>query len=160
MDCIVLALTAGPPGCSKTLSFKIASETMRGEKSQCKFFRSFVAIHGDVFHYQCSEHSTSNEIKTVFDRAVERQQLHSRQRNSGRRSVVFLDEAGLPEDAKESLKLYWLKKRSRSCKIKLRHPLEYYHLEELWMARQRSTLPWIILMWRSWSLSIPSRSIR
>jgi hypothetical protein len=79
----------GPPGCSKTLSFKIAQETMRGDKSQSEFFRFFVAIHGDVFHYQCSEHSTSNEIKTVFDRAIERQYEHIKHRSVGRRSGVL-----------------------------------------------------------------------
>jgi hypothetical protein len=37
------------------------------------FFEGFRTIEGGVYHYQCSEFSTSNEIKTVFDNAIQRQ---------------------------------------------------------------------------------------
>jgi hemicentin len=56
-----------------------------------------------------------SEVKTVFERAIQRQNgwasTHSGKSddsasNSLRRSaVVFMDEAGLPEEAKESLKV-------------------------------------------------------
>ena len=44
-------------GNSKTLSFKLAADRMRGKASSSKLFRLFYAI--DLFHYQCSEKSTS-----------------------------------------------------------------------------------------------------
>jgi hypothetical protein len=116
----------GPPGCSKTLSFKIAAETMRGDKSPNKFFSTFADIHGDVFIYQCSEHSTSNEIKTVFDRAIERQNRHEQQGMASRRCVVFLDEVGLPKDDTESLKIihYYLDARDVASVLITNRPLD------------------------------------
>ena len=66
--------------------------------------RSFQSINQDVFHYQCSKSSTSDEIQTVFEKAIERQRELERV-DPGRRAIVFLDEAGLPSDAKESLKI-------------------------------------------------------
>lgn len=56
----------------------------------------------EPFHYQCSRSSTSTEIESVFKRAIERQ---SRQDRSQLQCMVFMDEAGLPEDGKESLKV-------------------------------------------------------
>lgn len=58
-------LTSMPPfvmgidtaGNSKTLSFKLAADRLRGSSSSSKLFRLFHAI--DLFHYQCSEQSTS-----------------------------------------------------------------------------------------------------
>ncbi len=59
----------GPPGCSKTLSFQIVQKyvlndsTVRQTKDEAvaipKFFGGFNSIEAGVFHYQCSEHSTS-----------------------------------------------------------------------------------------------------
>lgn len=66
--------------------------------------RSFQSINQDVFHYQCSKSSTSDEIRTVFEKAIERQRELQRV-DPGRRAIVFLDEAGLPSDATESLKI-------------------------------------------------------
>lgn len=54
------------------------------------------------FHYQCSKKSTSNEVASVFDRAIQRQ---SKARRSKQQCLVFMDEAGLPEEEKESLKV-------------------------------------------------------
>ncbi len=100
------------------------------------FFSGFLSVEAGVFHYQCSEHSTSkcvaacivvnflfshfiarccSEVKTVFERAIQRQNgwasTHSGKsddsaaNNLRRTAVVFMDEAGLPEEAKESLKV-------------------------------------------------------
>ena len=44
-------------GNSKTLSFKLAADRLRGSSSSAKLFRLFHAV--DLFHYQCCEQSTS-----------------------------------------------------------------------------------------------------
>ena len=56
-----------PAGNSKTLSFKLAADRMRGKASSSKLFRLFNAI--DLFHYQCSEKSTS-QVHLLFDAFV------------------------------------------------------------------------------------------
>ena len=50
-------------GNSKTLSFKLAADRLRGSSSTSKLFRLFHAI--DLFHYQCSEQSTS-QVRLPF----------------------------------------------------------------------------------------------
>lgn len=50
-------------GNSKTLSFKLAADRLRGSSSSSKLFRLFHAI--DLFHYQCSEQSTS-QVSLLF----------------------------------------------------------------------------------------------
>ena len=121
-------IIVGPPGSSKTLSFQIVQQNVlndanvrenirvHGGIDNPSFFTGFLSVEAGVFHYQCSEHSTSNEVKTVFERAIQRQSgwesNHSAAKGSDsfqsglkRTAVVFMDEAGLPEDAKESLKV-------------------------------------------------------
>ena len=74
----------------------------------------------DPHYYQCSRRTTSTEIETVFQRAINRQRSHksfSMPIRCGQLSiiiliiftvillVVFMDEAGLPEESHESLKV-------------------------------------------------------
>jgi len=105
----------GPPGCSKTLSFSIATDTMRGQPQKSgreakvgdQFFYRFSCIYGWDVTYQCSENSTDKEIKEVFIKQIERQQEIAK---GGRNATatVFLDEASLPrqsKDGKEPLKV-------------------------------------------------------
>ena len=100
--CRIPLIIVGAPGLSKTLSFNLASANMKGAESQNEFFRSFPAL--DVHHYQCSRRSTSLEIKRVFQRAISRQKNHEKSGLSVN-CVVFMDEAGLPEESHESLKV-------------------------------------------------------
>ena len=95
----------GPPGSSKTLSFKIVISNLQGMASVNGVFRN-----SDVFHaleptfYQCSRRSTSTEIDTMFETAIKNQKFYdSHGQNSY--SVVLMDEAGLPEESHESLKV-------------------------------------------------------
>ena len=98
-------IIVGAPGSSKTLSFNIAVSNLRGQESKNNIFREtdiFCCL--DPHFYQCSRRTTSNEICTVFSRAI------TRQKNIGQFSlpikcVVFMDEAGLPEHSHESLKI-------------------------------------------------------
>ncbi|KAL0055748.1 hypothetical protein WJX82_004037 [Trebouxia sp. C0006] len=92
----------GTPGNSKTLSFKLAADRLRGSSSSSKLFRLFHAV--DLFHYQCSQQSTSQEIGTVCARALERQTRHA-QLQQRSIATVLLDEGGLPGDEKEALKI-------------------------------------------------------
>lgn len=93
-------MIVGPPGCSKTLAVSIVTENANGEESPSLFYQKYARIQ--PFHYQCSKSSTSNEVASVFDRAIQRQ---SKVKRSKQQCLVFMDEAGLPEESKESLKV-------------------------------------------------------
>ena len=98
-------IIVGAPGSSKTLSFNIAVSNLKGQESKKSVFRNTdIFLSLDPHFYQCSRCTTSNEIQTVFSRAI------TRQKNNALFSlpikcVVFMDEAGLPENSHESLKI-------------------------------------------------------
>ena len=96
-------IIVGAPGSSKTLSFNLTVANFKGQKSKKLLFRDTkVFCSLDPHYYQCSRRTTSNEIQTVFTHAINRQRSH-RQFNIN--CVVFMDEAGLPEESHESLKV-------------------------------------------------------
>ena len=98
-------IIVGPPGCSKTLSFNLVTANLRGQESKVKLFRDTELFRSlDPHYYQCSHRTTSNEIQTVFSRAVNRQRNYSTV-PLPINCVVFMDEAGLPEEGLESLKV-------------------------------------------------------
>ena len=97
-------ILVGAPGSSKTLSFYLVAENLRGKESDVEEFQSteiFSAI--DPLFYQCSRQTTSNEINTVFTRAINRQSTYEGFALPIK-CVVLMDEAGLPEESLESLK--------------------------------------------------------
>ena len=109
-------IIVGAPGSSKTISFNLTIANLKGQESKRKLFRNtdtFCAL--DPHHYQCSRRTTSNEIETVFLRAIKRQRTHH-QFHLPIYCVVFMDEAGLPEESHESLKVlhYHLDKKEVS----------------------------------------------
>ena len=64
----------GAPGSSKTLSFNLAIDNLKGPESKRALFRKteiFTSL--DPHFYQCSRQTTSNEIQTVFSHAINRQ---------------------------------------------------------------------------------------
>lgn len=98
-------IIVGAPGSSKTISFNQAIANLKGQESKKMLFRNsnfFPSL--DPHCYQCSRRTTSNEIETVFFRAINRQQSHQHF-NLPIYCVVFMDEAGLPEESHESLKI-------------------------------------------------------
>lgn len=105
----------GPPGCSKTLSVNVVDANANGMDSLSQFYRKRPRL--SLFHYQCSKQSTSKEISAVFGQAIQRQE---RVDESKHRCVVFMDEAGLPESERESLKvLHYLLESHMSAKAKV-----------------------------------------
>ena len=105
-------IIVGPPGSSKTLSFKIVNATLRGKHSKSDIFRNeslFPPI--DLHNYQCSRRSTSNEVEAVFKRAIKRKKMLE-EIGIDSCCVIVLDEAGLAEESHESLKVlhYYLDK--------------------------------------------------
>lgn len=104
----------GAPGTSKTLSFNIVMANLKGSGSKMKLFQDTSLYPSlEPQFYQCSRRTTSIEIETVFKRAENSQERQNTDR-SPQFSVVFMDEAGLPEQAHESLKV---------LHFKLEHPL-------------------------------------
>ena len=98
-------IIVGAPGSSKTLSFHLVIANLKGHESKEDSFRKTDIFHSlDPQFYQCSHRTTSNEIDTVFSRAINRQRSHSRF-SLPIYCVVFMDEAGLPEESHESLKV-------------------------------------------------------
>ena len=98
-------IIVGAPGSSKTLSFNLAIANLKGHESKIWNFRDTTIFKSlDPHYYQCSRRTTSKEIQTVFNRAVNRQHSHSKFKLPIY-CVVFMDEAGLPEESHESLKV-------------------------------------------------------
>ena len=78
----------------------IVSDNANGKESDSCFFRELPRL--STYHYQCSKTSTSKEIASVFDKAIQKQQIVD---STTQKCLVFMDEAGLPEEEKESLKV-------------------------------------------------------
>lgn len=98
-------IIVGDPGSSKTLSFNVAVSAVQGKESKNIVFRDtdvYQLLHPHF--YQCSRRTTSFEIDKVFKRAIERQRSLAKI-PLPEYSVVFMDEAGLPEQQMESLKV-------------------------------------------------------
>ena len=119
-------IIVGAPGSSKTLSFNLAVANIKGQESKMEIFRRTTIFPSlDPHFYQCSRRTTSNEIETVFSRAVNRQRSHYRF-SLPIHCVVFMDEAGLPEESHESLKVlhYHLDRREVSFVAITNHMLD------------------------------------
>ena len=91
------------------------SQNAKGDQSKARsFYRTQKRLLS--FHYQCSRRSTSTEIEAVFKRAEDKQ----RTTHGDTACFVFMDEAGLPEEQRESLKVlhYYLEDHmSRPAKV-------------------------------------------
>ena len=119
-------IIVGAPGSSKTLSFNLTTANLKGYESKQAFFRNTEIFKSlDPHFYQCSRRTTSNEVQTVFSRAINRQRSH---KDFGLpiNCVVFMDEAGLPEESIESLKVlhYHLDKQEVSFVAITNHILD------------------------------------
>ena len=95
----------GEPGTSKTLSFNLVTEVFQGRASKNNDFRDVKFFKGlQPYFYQCSQHTNSLEIQNLFSQATQRQRIYASS-NVPNYCVVFMDEAGLPEERHESLKV-------------------------------------------------------
>lgn len=110
-------LIKGPPGTSKTLAVQIIRRNANGEYSLNDFYRALPAL--SAIHYQCSRQSSSNEIIAVFERAIKRQAISTQHGDERIIHFVFMDEAGLPERERESLKVlhYFLESREKKSDV-------------------------------------------
>ena len=119
-------IIVGAPGSSKTLSFNLTIANLKGQESKMKLFRDITVFRSlDPHFYQCSRRTTSNEIQTVFSRAINRQRSHIKF-GLPIYCVVFMDEAGLPEESHESLKVlhYYLDQQEVSFVAITNHVLD------------------------------------
>ena len=119
-------IIVGAPGSSKTLSFNLTIANLKGQESNVLHFRDTKVFRSlDPHFYQCSRQTTSNEIQTVFSRAINRQQCHTKFKLPIY-CVVFMDEAGLPEESHESLKVlhYYLDQQEVSFVAVTNHVLD------------------------------------
>ena len=57
----------GKPGCSKTLSFELLKDNLRGPKSYDNYFKTLPSIF--PIYFQGSLSTTSKEVKDVFDKS-------------------------------------------------------------------------------------------
>ena len=116
----------GEPGTSKTLSFNIVANTFKGRASKHEDFRVIDLFKGlQPFFYQCSQHTNSNEIESLFKQAKQRQNIYEMS-SVPTYCVFFMVEAGLPEERHESLKVlhYHLDKREVSFVAITNHALD------------------------------------
>lgn len=119
-------IIVGAPGSSKTLSFNQTVANLKGMESKNALFRETIFFRSlDPLYYQCSRHTTSNEVEIVFSRAVNRQRSYEKS-NQPIYCVVFMDEAGLPGERHESLKVlhYHLDKQEVSFVAITNHVLD------------------------------------
>ena len=97
-------ILVGAPGSSKTLSFHLVTQNLRGKESDVEIFQNTKVFSSvDPHFYQCSRQTTSHEINSVFSRAINRQSTY-RGFALPIKCVILMDEAGLPEESLESLK--------------------------------------------------------
>eukprot|EP00796_Vickermania_ingenoplastis_P011786 gene11786-8097_t len=103
----------GPPGTSKTLAVQILCANAHGEFSITPLYTLLPAMIS--VHYQCSRQSSSREITEVFERAIRTQKSSDEHGAAETIYFVFMDEAGLPEEERESLKVlhYYLESNTR-----------------------------------------------
>ena len=116
----------GAPGTSKTLSFNIAVANLKGKGSRKLIFQNDSLYPSlEPQFYQCSRRTNSQEIKAVFNRAIN-VQGQNRSDKACSMSVVFMDEAGLPEKEHESLKvLHYLLQHPKVAFVAItNHPLD------------------------------------
>ena len=116
----------GEPGTSKTLSFNLVSSSFKGNSSDNEDFKVVELFRGlQPFFYQCSQHTNSKEIESLFTQAHERQTIYANS-HVPTYCVVFMDEAGLPEERHESLKVlhYHLDKKLVSFVAITNHALD------------------------------------
>ena len=95
-------ILVGKPGTSKTLSVHIAIDNLKGIESQSTVLHDislFPAI--DHLSLQCSKETTSVEIEALFKKVITRDKTYM----EGINCAMFMDEAGLPEERHESLKV-------------------------------------------------------
>ena len=116
----------GEPGTSKTLSFNLVTSTLKGNSSKNEELRNVDVFHAlQPFFYQCSKHTNSIEIENLFKQAIERQTI-CKISHVPTYCVVFMDEAGLPEERHESLKVlhYHLDRKEVSFVAITNHALD------------------------------------
>ena len=82
----------GKPGTSKSLSFQILYNTMKGQYSENRYFKDKGKLYR--YYYQGSETSTSKGIEQVFSKALNAQ---IKNKNKNIITLVFFDEMGLAE---------------------------------------------------------------
>jgi len=85
-------IIVGKPGTSKSLSFQIVYNTMKGKYSENDFFKDKGKLYR--YYYQGSETSTAEGIKQVYDKAMRAQEKNM---NKDIITLVFFDEMGLAE---------------------------------------------------------------
>ncbi|KAJ9462663.1 hypothetical protein DIPPA_23115 [Diplonema papillatum] len=90
----------GAPGTSKTLSNNIIRDNMTGRGD---FMGKFAQI-SEVCRYQGSNQSTADEIKRKCVEALESQQRHDAVGRKNKRSLLFVDEAGLVASGEKARK--------------------------------------------------------
>ena len=83
-------ITCGKPGRSKTLSFQILQNSMKGEISKSIFCKEYPEI--TAFKIQGSLNTTSKDIEDIFIKARE-----YKKNNINKNVVVYMDEMGLAE---------------------------------------------------------------
>ena len=85
-------IIVGKPGTSKSLSFQIVYNTMKGKYSENEFFKDKGKLYR--YYYQGSETSTAEGIEQVYDKAMRAQKKN---KNNDIITLVFFDEMGLAE---------------------------------------------------------------
>ena len=89
----------GKTGCSKSLSFSLLYQSMKGEYSKTELFKKYPSLY--ITSYQGSLTSSSNEIVTIFKNAKNKLKKPGKEEGENKKndnlSVILFDEMGLAE---------------------------------------------------------------
>ena len=94
----IAVILEGPPGTSKTLSNSIIRDNMT---RSTPFWKRLCSI-SDVCRYQGTSHSTAAEIHRKCEEAFQKQKENDQAGMHHRRSLLFVDEAGLVKNIDSS----------------------------------------------------------
>jgi len=90
----------GKPGCGKSLSSQLITESMKGKYSNNKFFQLYPRIIQTYF--QGSQSTIPDDVECLFERAVKKLEYYKKKKESEKNlelpiSMVLFDELGLAE---------------------------------------------------------------
>jgi hypothetical protein len=94
------AASVTPYRLTPPFSAQTVVENMKGASSPMALYKKLPNLQ--QMPYQCSESSTAAEVSAVFDNAVSRSRAMRQHHDI---ILVFLDEAGLPAERREALKV-------------------------------------------------------
>ena len=95
-------IICGKPGTSKSLSFQLLYDSMKGDRSENDFFKNYPELL--VFSYQGSKTSTSEGVKNVFNKARNCLIRNIERNKKNEKSLNIINENNIGKTTKDFIK--------------------------------------------------------